>query len=555
MKDQAENKVACPASIYILKDIQYHDRAADWRQEEGNALSSGYSMFLFDSGDGLAVIDGNKYNLMRGKCFIASPATTMTIQAGHDGLSYYQLSFEGWRLTGPNSTCTCAMDSSEGRVPYLSASMGSGLVPCSGEVLCHPFSECMSYVEKIYEHRYATDEMESFANHARFQELLRFIFQQNLSGMNNDDIRTAVKRSIEHLQQHYQSTWTVEQLAGLAQVARWSYTRMFKDMTGLIPLEYLNGIRIDRAKELLQKTDERLFHIAHHVGFSNEYYFSRRFKQAVGISPGQYRRNHRENVRVVAPFLEDFLMALGITPAVQSFHAKWGKQDYLQLDDVPIFDIAAEGVETLSQFKPDFIMLDKGFERWIPNDALGQFAPTFLLLHPGEDWRMTLRKTAELLGKTGIVDDVIAQYRAKANEARKLLKRSARSQTVACLRISALAISLYAGPQQGYTGPILYGDLGLKPPAFVEQFTNRQRNAVLPLDELQLLDSDHLFIAFDKRHSIYEGEERAILDSPTWRALEAVKNGCVYEVDFMAWMNYGVLSHHRKMNDVLNALA
>ncbi|MFD3257082.1 ABC transporter substrate-binding protein [Paenibacillus lentus] len=487
MKDQAENKVACPASIYILKDIQYHDRAADWQQEEGNALSSGYSMLLFDSGDGLAVIDGNKYNLMRGKCFIASPATTMTIQAGHDGLSYYQLSFEGWRLTGPNSTCTCAMDSSEVRAAYLSASMGSGLVPCSGEVLCHPFSECMSYVEKIYEHRYATDEMESFANHARFQELLRFIFQQNLSGMNNDDIRTAVKRSIEHLQQHYQSTWTVEQLAGLAQVARWSYTRMFKDMTGL--------------------------------------------------------------------FLEDFLVALGITPAVQSFHAKWGKQDYLQLDDVPVFDIAAEGVETFSQFKPDFIMLDRGFERWISNDALGQFAPTYLLLHPGEDWRMTLRKTAELLGKTDIVDDVIAQYRAKANEARKLLKRSARSQTVACLRISALAISLYAGPQQGYTGPILYGDLGLKPPAFVEQFTNRQRNAVLPLDELQLLDSDHLFIAFDKRHSIYEGEERAILDSPTWRALEAVKNGCVYEVDFMAWMNYGVLSHHRKMNDVLNALA
>lgn len=476
MKDQAENKVACPASIYILKDIQYHDRAADWQQEEGNALSSGYSMLLFDSGDGLAVIDGNKYNLMRGKCFIASPATTMTIQAGHDGLSYYQLSFEGWRLTGPNSTCTCAMDSSEGRAAYLSASMGSGLVPCSGEVLCHPFSECMSYVEKIYEHRYATDEMESFANHARFQEVL-------------------------------------------------------------------------------QKTDERLFHIAHHVGFSNEYYFSRRFKQAVGISPGQYRRNHRENVRVVAPFLEDFLVALGITPAVQSFHAKWGKQDYLQLDDVPVFDITAEGVETLSQFKPDFIMLDRGFERWIPNDALGQFAPTYLLLHPGEDWRMTLRKTAELLGKTDIVDDVIAQYRAKANEARKLLKRSARSQTVACLRISALAISLYAGPQQGYTGPILYGDLGLKPSAFVEQFTNRQRNAVLPLNELQLLDSDHLFIAFDKRHSIYEGEERAILDSPTWRALEAVKNGCVYEVDFMAWMNYGVLSHHRKMNDVLNALA
>lgn len=65
------------------------------------------------------------------------------------------------------------------------------------------------------------------------------------------------------------------------------------------------------------------------------------------------------------------------------------------------------------------------------------------------------------------------------------------------------------------------------------------------------MTADHLFIAFD----LQEGEGRELLDTPLWRSLPAVRNRCVYEVDFMAWMNYGVLSHQRKIADVLKVLA
>lgn len=56
-------------------------------------------------------------------------------------------------------------------------------------------------------------------------------------------------------------------------------------MTGLTPLDYVNKIRIDRAKHLLVTTNDRLYEIGQHVGFNNEYYFSRRFRQEVGVSP------------------------------------------------------------------------------------------------------------------------------------------------------------------------------------------------------------------------------------------------------------------------------
>ncbi|MNC01040.1 Iron(3+)-hydroxamate-binding protein FhuD precursor [compost metagenome] len=102
----------------------------------------------------------------------------------------------------------------------------------------------------------------------------------------------------------------------------------------------------------------------------------------------------------------------------------------------------------------------------------------------------------------------------------------------------------------GYTGSVLHDDLGLQPHALVPKLTRGQKRVSLTREELASLTADHLFITFDRQ----EGEGRELLDTPLWRNLPAVRNRCVYEVDFMAWMNYGVLSHQRKIEDVLRAL-
>lgn len=220
-------------------------------------------------------------------------------------------------------------------------------------------------------------------------------------------------------------------------------------MTGLTPLDYVNKIRIDRAKHLLVTTNDRLYEIGQHVGFNNEYYFSRRFRQEVGVSPGHYRRSHREQPRVFAPFLEDFVVALGMTPVMQGTHPGWGMQDYLGIDHVPVFDIAEGDLGALSRYQPDVILLDEGFGRWIPGARFGRLAPVHALDHPGEDWRTTLRMAAALLGKTDKVDDIIAKYESKAVEAKSRLQCIVRDGTVACLRISAAGVSLYGDRSSG----------------------------------------------------------------------------------------------------------
>lgn len=66
---------------------------------------------------------------------------------------------------------------------------------------------------------------------------------------------------------------------------------MFLDYVGENFTEYLNMIRVNKAKELLKTTDKKIYQIADQVGFNDSYYFSSWFKKIVGVTPTTYREN------------------------------------------------------------------------------------------------------------------------------------------------------------------------------------------------------------------------------------------------------------------------
>ncbi|MGO4729588.1 helix-turn-helix domain-containing protein [Paenibacillus sp. 2KB_22] len=416
-----------------------------------------------------------------------------------------------------------------------------------------PWSSCLEALEQILRQQITSDWMEHWEVQLRFQEWFRALLRQSDPETDAPDDRARLQSSIRYIDDHYDQTITVDELAADIGLTRASYTRQFKRITGKLPLDYVNTVRLERSKQLLQLTDDRIHEIAQNVGFSSEYYFGRRFKQYAGISPGLYRRHHRQEVRVFAPYLEDFLLALGIKPVLQCSHHSWGRQHYLGLDDVPEFDVSQQDAQFNLGNVPDFIMLDKGYDRW-NLDRFEQVAPTFYVEQLGEDWRSILRSTADVLGKMDRVQDVIGAYEDKALEAKGRLTRYMRGQTVAFLRISASEITLY-GDQQGYVGPVIYQDLGLNPHSRVQQWTRQERRISIGLEQLSQLDADHLLITFDTGDSSEPGDERELLDRDEWKRLPAVKNGNVYEVDFMSWMNYGVISHGKKIEDILRFMA
>ncbi|MFF2888547.1 helix-turn-helix domain-containing protein [Paenibacillus sp. NPDC057967] len=406
-----------------------------------------------------------------------------------------------------------------------------------------------------------------YYRYLRFQELLLMIIswheqQLRQAAAEADDASAGIGRSIQYMNVYYSDALTVEQLADIAWIEPWKYPRLFKEITGKSPLQYLNDMRMDKAKQLLVSGEDKLSGIAQQIGFANEYYFSRRFKQTIGIAPGQYRRNHREQPRIVAPYLEDFLVALGVMPVAQYWHAKWGKQDYLQLSQTPVFnemELATASLHAIADSRPDLILLMDHYDDTLYKQCR-RISHTCVLPESTNEWRVVLRRFGDFFGRGELAERILLEYEAKADAAGVALRRKLRSETVAFLRVSADYVLMYTDCGGGFAVSVLYEDLGLQP--YRLSWTEESSSGLgdgkmiaLSEEELSQLSADHLFVVFDKWHSGQPGEERMLLSSQVWQGLAAVRKRQVYEMDFLTWMNNGVISNGKKIDDIMRVLA
>jgi AraC-like DNA-binding protein len=85
--------------------------------------------------------------------------------------------------------------------------------------------------------------------------------------------------------------WTVESLADAAGMSRSAFALRFKQLLGQAPLEYVTEWRMQKAVQLLQERDKKLFEVAKSVGYESDAAFSKAFKRVLGVTPGEHRRN------------------------------------------------------------------------------------------------------------------------------------------------------------------------------------------------------------------------------------------------------------------------
>ncbi len=99
------------------------------------------------------------------------------------------------------------------------------------------------------------------------------------------------------LEKHLAEPIVLEQVAERFALTLRSLIRRFKDATGVTPGQYLQNLRIERAKHLLEGGQENFERITQQVGYEDGSSFRRLFKQRVGISPGAYRRRFNGQLR------------------------------------------------------------------------------------------------------------------------------------------------------------------------------------------------------------------------------------------------------------------
>jgi transcriptional regulator GlxA family with amidase domain len=101
---------------------------------------------------------------------------------------------------------------------------------------------------------------------------------------------SARRRVREHVEANLAEGISVGQLAALVGLSRCHFARAFKRSEGVTPRHFLCSCRVRRAQELLVKTDLPLARIAIAAGFTDQSHCSRRFRELMGITPGEYRR-------------------------------------------------------------------------------------------------------------------------------------------------------------------------------------------------------------------------------------------------------------------------
>ena len=99
-----------------------------------------------------------------------------------------------------------------------------------------------------------------------------------------------LKPVIAYIAERFSDKLRIETLADKIMVSADYFTKMFKDSIGKTPVDYINGIRVNKAMQLLIDTNLSMTEISESVGFCNANYFHKIFKQYMGISPLAYRK-------------------------------------------------------------------------------------------------------------------------------------------------------------------------------------------------------------------------------------------------------------------------
>lgn len=125
-------------------------------------------------------------------------------------------------------------------------------------------------------------------------ELKEMCKQQQAQGGENGRVSNHIVDQIQaYIAEHYAEKLTLTGIASQFYISPYYLSRLFKKSINLSLIEYINGVRIKAAQNLIEKTNESISDISEKTGFLTTAHFRRVFKDATGLSPQQYRQYYK----------------------------------------------------------------------------------------------------------------------------------------------------------------------------------------------------------------------------------------------------------------------
>lgn len=255
--------------------------------------------------------------------------------------------------------------------------------------------------------------------------------------------------------------------------------------------------------------------------------------------------------RVIGSYLEDYLVALGVTPVAQWTVGNDSDQAYLQdkLAEVPRINYDLPFEDVLS-FEPDLLLMDSN--SMVEGDKYDQYskiAPTYVVTN-GEDvtWRERLTDIAKVLHKEEQAAQVEADYDELVAATKETYADQIQGKSIAVLWV--VNNSVFMVSETKSSGQLLYHELGFKVPSLVSEISESATAdwSAVSLEKLAELDADYLILVNSDKGADFFSEQ-------VWQNLDAVKNNHLWEFGpESSWLYNGPIAYTKMIEDIQSKL-
>ncbi|HVR42087.1 MAG TPA: AraC family transcriptional regulator [Thermoanaerobaculia bacterium] len=108
------------------------------------------------------------------------------------------------------------------------------------------------------------------------------------------ELHRRIARAVDFIHARHADPIDLGAMAAAASLSEYHFHRTFRAIEGVTPLEYLTRVRLDRARDLLEKTSLPIATLAPLCGFLSPEGLARRFRSRFGIPPARHRRNSQD---------------------------------------------------------------------------------------------------------------------------------------------------------------------------------------------------------------------------------------------------------------------
>ncbi|WP_177245757.1 AraC family transcriptional regulator [Paenibacillus sp. BC26] len=240
----------------------------------GPAIRDHYLYVFVRHGRGIFRLNDTTYELKENDSFLLFPQQLGYYQADqHDPWSYMWI---GFNVTKSDSKAQFA-----------------GLTP-ECPVITHSSSAAIvAHFQQLFEIQGSpayTEFLVTGLIYQLFANVMRDTAHREPISRSSSTADVYIAKAIQFITDNYAEPLTVPIVADQLGLERSYFTKMFKGHAGISPHAFLMQIRMNKATDLLSKTNLSIAHIAYSTGFNNINYFSSAFTRLFQITPSDYRK-------------------------------------------------------------------------------------------------------------------------------------------------------------------------------------------------------------------------------------------------------------------------